>query len=54
MSYFAMNAQEEALKEIARQMAIANSTNLLRELYNAGAISNKDFTEKMQQLQKIT
>ena len=54
MSYFAMNAQEEALREIARQMTITNSMNLLRELYNAGVISNKDFTEKMQQLLKFT
>ena len=54
MSHFAKNLQEEALREIARQMAVTNRIELLRELHNAGEISDEKFTENLKTLLKIT
>lgn len=54
MGYFAKNLQEESLREIARQMGVANRIELLRELHNVGAISDEEFAEKLKTLLKIT
>lgn len=54
MSYFCRNAQEEALKEIARQMRITNSMNLLTELRNRFEISEEEYIAKLKMLLKET
>ena len=54
MSYFATNAQEEALKEIAKQMRITNSINLLHELRVRNEIPSDEYIEKLKQLLKST
>lgn len=54
MGFFARNAQEEALAEIARQMSITNAIEALRELHAVRAISEKEYIEKMQQLFRMT
>lgn len=43
----------ETLKNIARQMAIANKINLLRELYELGAISKEEYVNSMTKLEKF-
>lgn len=52
MAFFCKNAQEEALKNIAKQMAIANELALLRELREHGAISTDNYTETLRNLEK--
>lgn len=54
MGYFVTNAQEEALKEIGLQMRIANNFGLLRELHDAGVLSDDAYIEKLKQLHSVT
>ena len=44
--------QQETLKNIARQMAITNEFNLLRELHELGAISTEDYLATLRRLEK--
>ena len=53
MGYFCRNAQEEALKNIAREMKIANEMKALRELLDHGAISEEDYIKHLRSLWKI-
>ena len=52
MTFFCRNAQEEALKEIAKQMRIANEFDIIRELRNSGAMSNEQYIELLKKLEK--
>ena len=52
MAFFCKNAQEEALKEIAKQMAIANELEILRELRECDAIVEDNYTEMLRNLEK--
>ena len=54
MGFFCQNAQEEALKEIAKQMAIANEIELIRELRKRNAISEEAAIKRLRELFKIT
>lgn len=47
------NAQDEALKEIAKQMAIANEIELMRELRKRSAMSEEECIERLIKLFKI-
>lgn len=53
MSYFAANAQEEALQKIAREMNLANNLELLRELHRMGAISSNEYIVELKRLCKV-
>lgn len=53
MGFFCRNAQEEALKNIAREMAITNEFELLRELRQHDAISEETYIAKLRELWKI-
>lgn len=46
--------QTETLKNIARQMAIANRLNLLRELHELGAITTEVYTSELRAMEKVT
>lgn len=50
----AMNARDEALQEIAKQMRISNGMELLRRLYNQDAITEKEYVEKLKKLLDAT
>lgn len=53
MAFFCKNAQEEALRELARQVWIRNEIDVLRDLRNAGAITDEQYIEKLQRIWKI-
>jgi hypothetical protein len=53
MAYFCANAQEEALKEVAMQMKIANIFEMSRELHKNGAISDETYIESVKELMKV-
>ena len=48
--FLAKNAQEEALKEIARQAGIHNAEEILYDLYTAGLIPEEEYKEKLLKL----
>lgn len=52
MTFFCKNAQEEALKIIARQMMIDNEFKILHELRQTGAISEDNYIEMLRRLEK--
>ena len=54
MFNFAIGNQEDSLAEIAKQMRISNSMELLRKLYLVDAISEEDYTDKIKQLLDAT
>lgn len=45
--FMVRNAQEEALKEIARQASIHNAEEILWNLYSADLISQEEYKEKL-------
>lgn len=53
MSYFAKNATEEALKEIAMQMRIDNVFKISQELYNQGAVTKEAYIAELKKIAKI-
>ena len=53
MAFFCKNAQEEALKEIAWQMKIANILNIERELYEKGAVSEELHIKSLKELMNV-
>lgn len=52
MAFFCKNAQEEALKGIEKQMAIANALECLRELHKVGAISDENYAEEVRNIER--
>ena len=53
MDFVCQNVQEKALKEIAKQMAIANEIEILRELRHRNAVSEKACIDRLRELFKI-
>lgn len=47
---YVLNSQALTLKEIARQMRIANTMNMLRELCATGMISEAEYRDELQKL----
>lgn len=47
MIHHIKNAQEEALCAIARQLMLSNYVNALRELYQAGEITQNEYAERL-------
>lgn len=52
MSFFCMNAQDEALREIAIQMKVDNEFRLLQELRHLDAITEEFYITKLKELWK--
>ena len=52
MAFFCMNAQEEALREIAIQMKVSNEFKVLQELRDLEAITDEDYIERLRRLYK--
>lgn len=48
--FLVRNAQEEALKEIARQMSIQNAQEILYDLYTAKFIEEDEYKQKLLEL----
>ena len=53
MVFNCQNAQEESLKEIARQMTITNNLELLRELYRMKAITKEKYIDELRGLLRV-
>lgn len=53
MAFFCTNAQEEALKAIAREMTIANTVKVVRELHDNGALTDEEYIKSLKEILKI-
>lgn len=54
MKHMSMNAMEDAVAEIAKQMRIYNSMKLLEEIYHRDdTMSRSDYTEKLKELLRM-
>lgn len=53
MAFFCKDAGEEALKEIAWQMKVANILDIERELYAKGAVSEEQHIKSLKELMKV-
>lgn len=47
MMYVPTNSQEESLNNIARQMGIANTIEVMRDLYKLGAINKEEYLKNL-------
>lgn len=50
MDFVIPTTKEHSLQEIARQMRIANTMNMLRELRATGMISEAEYRDELQKL----
>lgn len=53
MNYISMNATEERLEELARQMRIANALNVLQQLRDAGEIDVATYIAELKGLHEV-